>query len=74
MNESTIDQMDVTTTVYAEAMKRADTLKKDQVLFVWNVTADSYYYEIVSIDENIPGHIEDPYITRHFTYKEKAHE
>lgn len=74
MNESIVDRIDVTTKVYAEAMLRADTQKKDQVLFIWNVTEDSYYYEIVSTDENIPAQIEEPYITRHFTYKEKAHE
>lgn len=74
MNESSVDQMDITTKVYAEALHRADSLKKDQVLFIWNITADSYYFDIISNDEPIPGHVEEPYITRHFTYKEKPHE
>jgi len=75
MNDSeAIDKMETTTKVYAEAMRRADTLKKDQVLFIWNVSADSYYFESVSTDENIPAHIEEPYTTRHFIYKEKPHE
>ncbi len=75
MNESsTVDQMEITTKVYAEAMRRADTLKKDQILWIWNVSADSYYFEITGVDEPEPKHIDGPYITRYFTHKEKPHE
>lgn len=73
-DDSTIDQMEITTKVYAEAMLRADTLKVDQDLFIWNITEDSYYFEIVSADDPIPAQVYEPYITRHFTYKEKPHE
>lgn len=74
MNDSTIDQMEITTKVYAEAMLRADTLKKEQVLFIWNITEDSYYFEITSVDEPIPAQVYEPYITRYFNPKEKPHE
>lgn len=59
---------------YVEAAQRAKDEKKDQVLFVWNVKEDAYDYVIAGVDEAIPDVVGTPYITRHFTYKEKPHE
>lgn len=74
MNESSVDQMEITTQVYIEALVLAQTTKKDHVLFIWNIKPDSYDYVISAIDETMPDVVQAPYITRFLTYKEKAHE
>ena len=74
MSESSVDQMEVTTQVYIEALVLTQTTKKDHVLFIWNIKPNSYNYVISATDETMPDVVQSPYITRYLTYKEKAHE
>jgi hypothetical protein len=74
MNESTVDQMEITTQVYIQGLVLAQAAKKDQVLFIWNVQEDSYDYVIASVDEAMPDVVQSPYVTRQLTYKENPHE
>lgn len=74
MNDSTVDQMEITTQVYIEGLVLSQSTKKDHILFIWNIKEDSYDYVISAIDEIMPEVVQTPYVTRHLTYKEKPHD
>lgn len=69
-----IDLMDITASVYVEALKICDTVKRNQTLYVWNITKDSYDYVICDADDAIPDVVILPAVQRNFIYKEKPHE
>ncbi|MEN9919954.1 MAG: hypothetical protein RL662_2390 [Bacteroidota bacterium] len=76
MNELSdlIDLMDVTSEVYVEALRICDKTKRNQTLYVWNITKDSYDYVICDTVDAIPDVVTEPFVPRHFLYKEKPHE
>ena len=60
--------------VYNEAQGRADTVRKNQILYVWALEKDSYNYVICDATDAMPDIVTEPFIQHTYYYKGFLHE
>lgn len=65
-----VERLVVTLDVYYEALKRVKILRKNQILYIWDITDQSYNYVICDATDAVPDIVVMPAIQRTFIYKE----
>lgn len=61
-----VNAIEVTSDVYEEAFQVCKSSERDQKLYIWNITSDSYDYVICNGEDKLPEVVTSPFLKKFY--------